>query len=189
MRASVLLVVLMVIGYGETWQQTLILLGDTNKKAVRIESLKLELKLAQNASMERLFEKHRLTFSTQSYGHFHLLIVKPIRSLETKNALLLAFGSQYTGMFFIEEGRAVKRTAVSRTDLSHTAHQPKSIWETMDAIEWAWLMIFLLALTGLSASIIQRKKMFVFKKVQTHFKQDQDRMDQEIETLQGEKNA
>jgi hypothetical protein len=177
------------IGYAGELQQMLILMGDAQSKTVQIESLKLQLKLAQTVSLEKLFQQHKLAIKTQQFGHYHVLVVEPILSHKTRNALVMALGDRYHGMFFIERHRTVPSTLTQHVNPNQLRHPTLPFWQKMDKIDWLWTAIFLLAISGLTASILQRKRMFSLDKAQKNFKEDQERMDQEIETLQGEKHA
>jgi len=164
-------------------ENVLVLFADPDDKAVRIASLKLQLELEENAALNAPFARHGLRVVTRRYGRFHALTVQPIRSAEARIDMKLALGSRYPGMFFVEN--TVRHRSPASSAAHRQAERPKPI---MHAIDWVWLMIFLLALTGLIASVIQRKKIFTFKKEQTRFRDNQTQMDQEIETLQGEKH-
>jgi len=183
MRFLWLVLCAVALAHGGNTGDVLVLFASQDEKAVRIASLKLQLELEQNASLGERLADEGVGVATRQYGRFHALVVSPVRSSELRTKLKLTLGSRYNNMFFVAQVPGhPPRTSRGKDQPS------KSPPLSMKAIDWVWLMILGLALTGLIASIIQRKKMFTFKKEQTRFKDNQTQMDQEIEILQGEKH-
>jgi len=90
-----------IFGYGAVRSETLVLDGFEDAQSARIASLKLQLWLAEHPSMEQSFPSHALKIRTRHYGRLYALTVGPVRSEHRHNALLVALGTRYPGMFFI----------------------------------------------------------------------------------------
>ncbi len=171
-------VIAWMLAHGEVPGTVGVLYASPDAKAVRIATLKLKLALAENTELERKFHAEKLHIIPKRFGHFDALTVGPIRSQAVRNAVLLMFGSRFHGMFFVQESAApppVSHTVAARRTAPHE-------W-AMQPIDWAWLMIFVLAIIGLAASMMQRKRLFVFKTVQTQFREHQRQMDHTIDLL------
>jgi len=52
-------------------------------------------------------------------------------------------------------------------------------------MDWVWMAIFLLAVAGLAASIVQRRALHLFSREQNDLNAGQERIDESITSLQG----
>ena len=178
----------LVLGFGGTVPEMLVLTGGRDAKSVRIASLKLQLAREEDEALASLFDRFQVALKERSFGKVHALVVEPVRSLAARNALVLALGRRYPEMFFVNPSSVATpsdKTPAPKAPAVATA----DAFAEMQPLDWVWATIFLLAFLGLASSIYQRKRMQHFSWEQTSLQANQKRMDGAIGTLQGEKNG
>lgn len=164
----------------------MVVTGSTNIRAAEQAAETLKKQIQADPELSRWMTRHRIGLAIQPYGQFHVLVVGPTRSPEERNQLKTALASYYPHLFSAvvsSDGFHPFADVKSSTDVSRTF---AGKWQTSD---WIWLAVFLLALMGLIASIIQRKGVLRVAKGQKDVRQMQQRMDRELDGWQGEQHG
>ncbi len=185
MRWVWMLMVISTLGWSRVPSQMLVLTGDTELKPVTIASLELQLHVERDPYLEHLFQQHHLRVAIEHDANMHLLVVTPIRSVAVENALKLALADRYPAAFCIRSSsRTLESDGIKHAPL---AVPPRgSVWQPID---WAWLLIWGLAVLGLVASIYRRRHLIRVSQEQTHLTEEQHRIDASIDSLQGERHG
>jgi len=127
--------------------------------------------------------RHRIGLAIQPYGPFHVLVVGPTRSSEERDQLKTALASYYPHLFSAMVSSDGFHPFVDVRSSTNVPRTSAGKWQTTD---WIWLAVFLLAVMGLIGSIVQRKGVLRVTKGQRDVRQMQQRMDRELDGLQGE---
>jgi len=170
--------------YGQDGRGEAVLFASVDEKNVRIVTLKLQLALEENETLGRMFSRNGWQVVPQRYGEYYAVTIQPVDTASMRNRLRLLFGKEYGGMFFIREREQSNYTPPPQS-------APPDWFGTirMGPSDWLWLAILLLAFSGLTASILQRKNIFRFKEAQTQLSDEQNRIEEEMDILQGEKRG
>jgi hypothetical protein len=164
------------MGWGSSNDPVWVVYADTDPRAVRIASLKLQLHLAQNQRLETRFKQHGLTIRTCTFAPYTALCIGPIRTRSARNDMRLLLGARYPQMFFVRPSDTARATPKTMRVASHARRSPDGMRG------WIWYGLGLVALMGVIAALYHRKRLSAFRHTQEVFASLQERLNRTLDT-------
>jgi len=170
--------------------EKLIVHHSKNEINAQDELLKLKVYFIENAITRTLEEKYNLQLDIEMLGGYHMVVIKPIHSLELRNELLIILTPVFKDIFFIDYKEStpsiINKHKVSQVLLPREGK--KTVLSFIDEIGLQWLALLLLSLVGLLLSIASRRKIIHLGNKQQDLKKKQTHIETEIKKL-GSKHA
>ena len=154
--------------------------------------LKLKVHFIENSATRLLQEKYNLEIGTETLGEYQIIILKPIRSVELRNELLVVLSPLFKDIFYIEyhvnEPILIDKAIVNPEEIKEKVPMKITKSETEksfleDEVGLQWVSIWILSMLGLVMSISSRKKLIAFDQIQIKFKRKQAKIETEINNL------
>lgn len=170
--------------------EKLIVYYTKNETPAQEELLKLKVYFIENTTTRTLQEKYNLHLEMEMLEGYHMVVIKPIVSLDIRNELLIILTPLFKDIFFIdyeEPDFSIKK----ESKISHVStliEKKKKEWSFMDEMGPQWLALLLLSFVGLLLSIASRRKIIHLGNKQHDLKKKQTHIETEIKKL-GAKNA
>jgi hypothetical protein len=138
----------------------------------------LKVLCLENLTIRTLQKKHHFRLVLEKFGEEHIVVIKPIKSRDVRNTLLILLSSKFENIFYVkyEEKRQTKVNV-----LQNNKEVKKLLWITM--IDLQWVALFLLSLIGLILSIHSRKKIAKLGESQVNLKKEQTKIETDIDIL------
>jgi len=179
-----LLVLVWVLQGGESLPG-LVVAGSTDVHTSTKISEDLRQRLLADPARRDWLARHRIGITIQPYGPYHAVIVGPTRTPEVQNGLMITLASFGLHPFRVDASLKGWTPLVE----AETRDNTRPILSPQHTVDWIWLAVFLLAVLGLIASIVQRKGLLRLAKGQKDVRDEQQRMDRELDGLQGEQRG
>jgi len=177
-----LLILSLSLAYGGDIHQKLIIDGYRDSEEARMMLMKTQLYIINNEEIRKIVKIENIKLAIEDIGNYSMVVLKPIESIKIKEHLMLALGSLSPTRFCIED---------EYTDVSTVVKSDKKdikIWDTMQKdinnIGLEWIVLLLLSLIGLTASIVNRKKLSLLNSMQKDIIINQKKMENEINSLE-----
>jgi len=172
------------------FSEKLIVHYSKNENHAKEELLKLKVYFIENAATRTLQEKYNLQLDIEMLGDYHMVLIKPISSLDLRNELIIILAPVFKNIFFIDYKEStpsiIKKPKVSQVLLPR--EEKKTALSFIDEIGLQWLALLLLSFVGLLLSIASRKKIIHLGNKQQDLKKKQTDIETEIKKL-GSKHA
>jgi len=162
----------------------LVVAGSTDVHMSEHISNMLRQRLPADPKRRAWLRRHRIGITIQPFGPYHVVLVGPTPTEEIRDQLMVILTSY---------GMRPFRANIAVEDLvplvkSATGSVPSNA-VIKSGVDWIWMGVFLLALMGLITSIVQRKGVLQLTKGQEDVRNEQKRMDRELDGLQGEQRG
>jgi len=174
----------------EHFSEKLIVHYSKNENNAKEELLKLKVYFIENAATRKLQEKYNVQLDIEMLGVYHMVVIKPIVSLDLRNELIIILAPVFKNIFFIDYKEStpsiIKKHKVSQVLLPRK--EKKTALSFIDEIGLQWLALLLLSFVGLLLSIASRRKIIHLGNKQQDLKKKQTYIETEIKKL-GSKHA
>jgi len=174
----------------EHFSEKLIVHYSKNENNAKEELLKLKVYFIENAATRTLQEKYNLQLDIEMLGVYHMVVIKPIASLDLRNELIIILAPVFKNIFFIDYKEStpsiIKKHKVSQVLLPRK--EKKTALSFIDEIGLQWLALLFLSFVGLLLSITSRRKIIHLGNKQQDLKKKQTHIETEIKKL-GSKHA
>ncbi len=137
----------------------------------------LKMYCLENRTIRTLQKKHHFRLLLEKFGEERILVIKPIKSRDVRNTLLILLSSKFENIFYLKYEEKVLHKSVVKNNIEIK----KSSWITI--IELQWLALFLLSIIGLILSIYSRKNIAKLGESQVNLKQEQKKIETDIDIL------
>jgi hypothetical protein len=170
--------------------EKLIVHHSKNESNAQEELLKLKVYFIENAATRRVQEKYNLQLDMERLGEYHMVLIKPIVSLDLRNELLIILTPLFKDIFFLsyQEHTPTIRVKPKVSQVSVSIEENKKEQSFIDEIGLQWLALLLLSVVGLLLSIASRRNIIHIGNKQQDLKNKQTHIETEIKKL-GSKNA
>ena len=154
------------------------------------ELLKLKVYFIENEATRSLQEKYNLDLDIEHLADYHMVVIKPIVSLDLRNELRIILTPLFKDIFFLsyQEHTPMIMVHPNKSQLSDSIKDNKKEKSFMDTIGLQWLVLLLLSVVGLLLSIASRRNIIHLGNKQQDLKRKQTDIEIEIKKL-GSKNA
>ncbi len=177
MRFIFLVLFSMTLLFAQNISEKLIIANDKNSTSAQIYLLKLEIFFKENEEMRTLQEAYVLKLGIETLGEYNMVVIKPIREIKVKNALLLFLKPLFPDMFFMEEKANIQQNITNNGSLI------AKLEGIVKEIGAQWVALLFLSMLGLILSIINRRKMSTLEIIQKDLIRRQDEIENEIKSL------
>lgn len=179
-----LLVLVWVLQGGESLPG-LVVAGSTDVHTSTNISEDLRQRLLADPARRDWLARHRIGITIQPYGPYHAVIIGPVRTPEVQSGLMITLSSFGLRPFRVE----IPSEGFTPLIAANDKQQAPPTLSPQHTVDWIWLAVFLLAVLGLIASIVQRKGLLRLAKGQEVVRDEQRRMDRELDGLQGDQRG
>ena len=173
--------------FSEAMHGKLVISGDNDIVDAQANLLKLKVYFIESPEIRDLQEKHTLKVELEVLGDYALVVIKPVETEALKSQLLTLLKPLFPELFFIED----KEMKHLETDEGNTKKLaiPDKVEKNqyyqilLEEVGLQWLALLLLAMTGLTLSIRNRRKLVSLEKTQKDLSIKQDQIEEEIKHL------
>ena len=177
-----LLLLFLSLAYGGDIHQKLIIDGYRDLSEAKAMLMESQLYIMNNKNIKMIVKKEHLKLEIETIGDYSMIVLRPIESKDIKERLMLALGKFSPSRFCIED---------EYTDLYAGVESEGSgiaVWDMMrsdlSVIGLEWIVLLLLSIIGLTASIVNRKKLSLLNSMQKDIITNQKKMENEINSLE-----
>ena len=153
------------------------------------ELLKLKVYFIENAATRAVQEKYNLKLEMEMLEGYHMVVIKPIVSLDLRNELLIILTPLFKDIFYIDY-KEHTQILIKKPNVSQLVpiEKKKKEHSFIDEMGLQWFALLLLSFVGLLLSIASRRKIIYLGNKQQDLKKKQTHIETEIKKL-GAKNA
>lgn len=147
----------------------------------------LKVYFLKNRRLRILQKKQHFHLVLENFGQERILVIKPIKSREVRNRLLILLSSKFKNMFYIRyevtipKENIAKKSVVKKSVVKNDIKIKNLSWINM--IDLQWITLFLLSIIGLTLSIQSRKKIAKLGESQVNLKEEQKKIETDIDIL------
>lgn len=185
MRVIIVMLFSLTMLFSEAMHEKLIISGDNDIVNAQADLSQLKVYFIENPEIRILQEKHKLKLELEVLGDYALVVIKPVETEALKNELQTLLKPLFPELFFIEDKEMKRSDAGSMKKAGVPVDVEKSQYYQflVEEVGMQWLALLLLAITGLTLSIRNRKKLASLEKTQKDLSIKQDQIEDEIKHL------
>jgi hypothetical protein len=169
------------------FSEKLIISTGTNLTQEEETLLKLKIYFIENPILRRLEDEYHLTTSMEKIENYHMVVIKPLDSLDIRNQLLLVLTPIFPNLTFVDNiihTPPIMQASQAENSV-HTTQKGKKRKQIslFDDLALQWVAIWLLAVIGLLLSLWNRRKLSKLKNTQKDISANQHKIEKEIKHL------
>lgn len=179
--------------FSETILGKLIIGGDNDLVQTQVNLMKLKISFTEDPELMELQKKYKLKLEIEALGDYAIVTIKPVETSALKYELLSLLKPMFPDIFFIVEKKTEmknpnldKESASMMNPVSSVKVTRNPAYEFLvEEVGLQWLALLLLAATGLTLSIHNRRKLAMLEKTQQDLSLKQEKIEDEIKQLGG----